>query len=136
MREVAVIGEDQQPFGVGVEPTNREHPRLGGHEVGDDRPSLRVGEGGHHAPRLVQQVVDETGSDCERRAVDLDAIDFDVDSATEDGDVAVDGDSAVGDQLLAGAAAAQAPLREHLLEAVAAPLGICGLGGRDRLRGR
>ena len=60
MREVAVVREEQQPLGVGVEPTDREHPRLGGHEVGDDRPSLRVGERRHHASRLVQQVVDET----------------------------------------------------------------------------
>ena len=40
--EVAVVGEQQQALGVGVEPADREHPGLGGHQVDDRRPALGV----------------------------------------------------------------------------------------------
>ena len=42
LRELAVVGEQQQPLGVVVEPADREHARLGRHELDDRRPALRV----------------------------------------------------------------------------------------------
>ena len=47
--EVAVVGEQQQALGVGVEAPDREHPGLGRHEVDHGRPALRVVGGGDHA---------------------------------------------------------------------------------------
>ena len=35
--QLAVVGQQQQALGVGVEPTDREHPRLGRHELDDGR---------------------------------------------------------------------------------------------------
>ena len=40
--EVAVVGEQQQPLRVGIEATDGEHPRLGGHQVDHHRASLRI----------------------------------------------------------------------------------------------
>ena len=42
LRELAVVGEDQQALGVAVEPADREHARLVGHEVEHGRAALRV----------------------------------------------------------------------------------------------
>ena len=118
VREVAVVREEEQPLGVRVETADREHARLGRHEVGDDLAPLRIGERRHHTPWLVEQVVDEPRPHGERRAVHLDEIDEDVDAATQDRDFTVDRHPAVGDQLLAVTTAAQASLCEHLLQSV------------------
>ena len=72
--QLAVVGQQQQPLGVGVEPADGEHPWLGGDELDDRRPSVGVACGGHHATRLVQQVVDEAGLGADRRTVDLDEV--------------------------------------------------------------
>ena len=79
--EVAVVGEQQQPLGVRVETADREHPRLGRHEVGDDRAAAAGRRASSRRPGLVQQVVDEPGPHTERGAVDLDEVDEDVDAA-------------------------------------------------------
>ena len=42
LRELAVVREHQQALGVAVEPADREHARLVGHEVEHRRPALRV----------------------------------------------------------------------------------------------
>ena len=62
--EVAVVGEQQQALGVGVEAADREHPRLG--RARGRRRSwrpLRVGGVVTTPARLVEQVVDEPGRD-------------------------------------------------------------------------
>ena len=69
---VAVVGEDEQPLGVTVEPADREHPGLGRHQRDDRRPPLGVVGGRDHAVRLVQQVVDEARGDRHQDAVELD----------------------------------------------------------------
>ena len=83
VREVAVVGEKQQSLGVLVEAADREHPRLGGHEVGDAATSVRVAGRRDDAGRLVQQVVDQAGARADRDAVDLDAIDGRIDLVAE-----------------------------------------------------
>ena len=115
--EVAVVGEEQQALGVGVEPAHGEHPRLGGHEVDDGRAALRVARGGDDARRLVEQVVDEAGLHPDLGAVDLDDVDLRVDPSPEHGDLAVHPHPAGVDQVLAHPAAAEAGLGQHLLEA-------------------
>ena len=51
--ELAVVGEQQQPLGVGVEAADREDPGLGRHQVDHGRPALRVVGRRHDAGRLV-----------------------------------------------------------------------------------
>ena len=59
LREVAVVGEQDQPGGVGVEPADVEEP-LGpvGDQVGQRAPALGVGHRRDHAARLVEHQVD------------------------------------------------------------------------------
>ena len=40
--QLAVVGQQQQPFGVDVEAPDREDPRLGGHELHHGPPALRI----------------------------------------------------------------------------------------------
>ena len=74
MGQVAVVREEQQALGVGIEAADREHARLGGHELDDGRPPVRVARRRDHARRLVQQVVDEVGRCRDRDAVDCDNV--------------------------------------------------------------
>ena len=120
--EVAVVGEQQQALGVAVEATDREHPGLGGHEVDHGRPALRVRRGGDHPGRLVEQVVDEPGLHADLRAVDLDDVDLGIDPPAEHRHLAVHAHAPSLDQVLAGPAAAQPRLGQHLLEADAVAL--------------
>ena len=64
--QIAVVGQQQQPLGVGVEAADGEHPRLGRHQVDHGRAALRVARRGDHPGRLVQQVVDEAGAHADR----------------------------------------------------------------------
>ena len=53
-RQAAVIGEQQQPFRVDVEPADADQPRqILGQRGEDGRPPFRVGIRGHQAARLV-----------------------------------------------------------------------------------
>ena len=70
LRELAVVGEDQQPFGVAIEPADREHPRLVGYEVEHRAPALRIARGRHDVGGLVQQPVHERRVGDDRDAVD------------------------------------------------------------------
>ena len=40
--QLAVVGEEQEPLGVGVEPPDREHPGLGRHQLHHRRPAVGV----------------------------------------------------------------------------------------------
>ena len=50
VREVAVVGEEEEPLGRHVEAADREDPGLGGHEAGHGRAALGV-VGGRDARR-------------------------------------------------------------------------------------
>ena len=130
--KVAVVGEQQQPLGVGVEAADREHAGLGRHEVDDRRPAVRVR--GPWSPRRAACSAGSRRARAarRRRAVDLDAVALDVDPATEHGDLAVDRDPAVGDQLLAVPPAAEAALGQHLLQSRSAFVLRRTVGGRHR----
>ena len=109
--QLAVVGQQQQALGVGVEPADREHPRLGRHELDDGRAAVGVLGRRDDAGRLVEQVVDEAGLGADRRPVDLDEVDVGIDAPAEHGDLAVDRDPPGGDQLLADPPAPPAPRR-------------------------
>ena len=137
--EVAVVREDQQPLGVVVEPSDREHAGLAGHQLDHGRPALRVARGGHDAGRLVQQVVDEIGQDRHRHAVELDVIASPGRPAAQARDVAVDG--APGPAAISSSHARREPepgAGEHLLEALAVvgPRSGVGTGSLGELHDR
>ena len=93
-REAAVVGQQQQPFGVDVEPADRDDARqIRGQGVEDGRPAFRVVRRGDEPARLVEQeqpralgarsgspstlhvvgVADVEGRACQHHAVDADA---------------------------------------------------------------
>ena len=72
-RQAAIIGQQQQAFGVDVEPADRHQPRqVRRQHVEHGLPALRIAIGGHHAGRLVEQ---EQPRPLDRR--DLDAVELD-----------------------------------------------------------
>ena len=117
--EIAVVGEEEQALGVGVETPHREHPRLGRHQRDDGGTALGVAGRRHHAAGLVEEVVDEVVAGRHRHAVDFDPVDGRVDAAAEGRLFSVDRDPAPGDELLAGPPAAEAGPGQHLLQALA-----------------
>ena len=116
--QVAVVREEQQALGVGIEAADREHARLGGHELDDGRAPVRVARRRDHTRRLVQQVVDEVGRRRDRDAVDCDPLVSRIDPTAKRRDLAVDGDPPMLDELFARPAAAVAGARQDLLEAL------------------
>ena len=107
LREVAVVGQDDQPGGVGVEPADVEEP-LGpvGDHVGQRAAALGVGHRRDHAARLVEHEVDVRRDRRQPLAVDPDHRGARVDLGAEPGDdLAVDLDHAGEHQLLAACAA-------------------------------
>ena len=74
-RQTAVIGEQQQPFGVDVEPADADQPRqILGQRGEDGRASLRVGIRGHQAARLVIAEQPRALAGTQRLAVHRDAV--------------------------------------------------------------
>ena len=74
-RQPAVIGEQQQAFGVEVEPADADQPRQVLRQRAEDgRPPLRVGMGGHQAARLVVEEQPRALAPRQRLAVDRDAV--------------------------------------------------------------
>ena len=114
--QLAVVGQQQQALGVEVEAADREHPRLGRHEVDHGRPALRVVAVVTTPGRLVQQVVARARARIRPRRRRPRRVGVDVDPAAEHGDLAVDRDPTVRDQLLADPPAAEPGGRQDLLE--------------------
>ena len=55
VREGAVVGEDQQPFGVGIKPADGEQPRQARRQqIVDGSPAALIAARGDDAARLVQ----------------------------------------------------------------------------------
>ena len=71
--EVAVVGQDDQPFGVVVEPADRIEVALDAgarQQIDHGRPPLRIGARAHHAGRLVHEQVAPLGRPLEAPAID------------------------------------------------------------------
>ncbi len=122
MREVPVVGEQDQAFGVGVETADVEQALTGGDALGDDVTDAGTAEVvGHRrlpAARLVERDVDEVLLHDDADAVDADdgVLGIDAQALFED-DATVDLDPALVDEFLRGAPGGDAGLREHLLQA-------------------
>ena len=131
--EATIIGEQQQAFGIDVQPADGNHAgQAVGQRFEDGRAAFRVARRGHEAARLVVEpqacalplgqrlAIDEdpvAGADIERRTVD---------------DLAVHLDAAGGDPFLRVAARAQAGARHDLGDALFALVAFMGAKGRGR----
>ena len=80
VREVAVVGQDQQALGVGVQPADVEQPLLAGRRLPsrsvERAPALRVVHGRDHAARLVEHQVEVPPGRRDPGAVDPDDVAF------------------------------------------------------------
>jgi hypothetical protein len=74
VRQLAVVGQDQEPAGVGVETAHREQPRAARKQVGDRPAPLGILERADHADRLVEQQVGRPRPARKRPALDLDHV--------------------------------------------------------------
>ena len=117
--EVAVVHQQEEPFGVAIEASDREHPRTVGREVGADIGApLRVAHRRHDPGRLVEGVVLHVGVEVDLETVDPDLILRRVTAVAERRDGPVQGDPTLDDQLLAGSTGAVPRAREETLEAL------------------
>ena len=122
-REPAVIGEQQQSFGVDVEPADADQPRQVSRQRAENRvAAFRVGMGRHQPARLVVEEQPRALARPQRRAVDHDPV--------RSGDVerrrgnhrAVDRHPAGRDPGFGLAAGGEASAGDHLGDALA---GLC-----------
>ena len=102
--KVAVVGQDDQPFGIEVEPADRiEVPADAGarHQADDRRPPLRIGSGAHDAARLVEQQIPAPGDRLQPAPVDFDLVTRRIGLGPElQDDVAVDRHAPLTNQLV------------------------------------
>jgi hypothetical protein len=122
--QLAVVRQQQQPLGLGVEPAHVEQParpvdQLGAlhDEVADAGATLVVRHGREHPERLVQRQVHDVVAQHDPAAVDVHDGGVRVDATAHLAyDLAVDGHPARGDELLGRAAGGHAGLGQHLLQ--------------------
>ena len=119
MRELAVIGEQQQAFAGVVETANREDAFLHAtQQMHDGLAAFGVGDGGDHFARLVQRDVDQLLGSLQQLAVHFDVVAGQVGFGAELGeDLPVDADASGLDQFFGFAAAGDTSLRQDFLEA-------------------
>src|SRR5205823_2840176 len=129
-RQPAVIGQQQQPLGVEVEPADRDQPRQSFRQIVEHgRPPFGIGMRGHQAARLVIHEQPRPLARRQHLAVDRDhVIGGDVERRRID-DAAVDGDSALRDPFLGIAARGKSSAGNYLGDALA------GFLDARRLRG-
>src|SRR6185295_7026798 len=89
------------------------------HQLDDGLATVRVTGGRDDAGRFVQQVVDEDGLDADRHPIDFDVVVIGVDAPAEHRNLAVDGDSPLGDQVFADTPAAPTADCQDLLQSFA-----------------
>ena len=120
-RERAVIGEQQQAFGVEIQPADADEAGQVRRQIlKDGRPALRVGARGHEAARLVIEEEPRALARRQRFAVDADAVARRHVERGRADDRAVDRDAASGDPVLGLAAGSQAGARDRLGDAFTA----------------
>ena len=114
--EIAVVGDQDQPFAHPVEPADGKEPPLSRHEIDHPGPSSGVKVGRDRAHRFVEQVDDPLGIG-QPFAIDADLLTPRIDLCPEGRDHAtVHFDAAGRDQLLTGPPAAEPRGGQHLLE--------------------
>src|SRR6266850_4681844 len=119
-RQPAVIGQQQQAFGVEIEPADADQPRQAFRQIVEHRrPSFGIGMGGHQPARLVKHEQPRALARRQRLAIDRDDIvGGDIERRRID-HAAVDRDTALHDPFLGVAARGEARPRHHLGDALA-----------------
>ena len=130
--KAAVIGEQQQPLGVDVQPADGHQPRqIGRQDVEDGLAPFRIAVGGDHARRLVEQEQPRALDGRDLHAVEMDdVVRHDVEGGRGK-HLAVDPDAAGGNQFLGVAARGKAGPRQPLGDPLAG-LRLYGCGARPR----
>jgi hypothetical protein len=128
VREVAVVGEQEQPLGLHVQPADVEQALVPvADQVTEVGPALVVLHGRDHADGLVDGEVHLRGVDLDPQAVDVDDL-RGPDTGPELGDdLVVDRHPPQGDQLLRPAAGGDTGLGQDLLQPL--PLRVVDVGG-------
>lgn len=116
--QLAVVGQEQQAFGVVVEPSDRvdalAHARQ---QVDDSRPALGIGHRRHIAARFVQQEIAERLAHGDPAPVDADVILFRVGFRSELAhDGAIDADASLEHQAFSRAPGGDTGRREDFLD--------------------
>jgi hypothetical protein len=123
VREVPVVGYENQSLAGPVEPADGEQPPLAGHEVHDPRPPRRVVVGRHDSHGLIEHVHDPLGIG-QSFAIDANLLRERIDADSQFGDdLPIDLDPTRRDQLLAAAAAAEAGGGQEFLQPLLAVVG-------------
>lgn len=115
--EVAVVGQDEEALGVGIEASDGVDALVNaGEEVEDGEAAVGVGRGGEVAEGLIEKEVgDAFGLDAS--AVDADVIASQGGLVADSDDAAIDGDASLGNEALTGTAAAVAGVGEDFMKA-------------------
>ena len=121
--EVAVVGQDEQPFGIVVEASDRvDVVAHAPQQIDHRRPPLGIGPRRDVAARLVQQEVEAALGELDAAAVHADVIAGGVGLRPEFANRrAVDGHASVEHQLLGGAPRGDAGLRQDFLQPLHMP---------------
>ena len=108
VRQIAVVGDQDQPFAGPVQPADREQPFVRANQVDHAGPPIGIPAGRDDARRLVHGEVQPFGVG-QRRSIHADQLPHRIDARAEfRDDLAIDFDATGQDQLLAFAAAADA----------------------------
>jgi hypothetical protein len=114
LRQVAVVGDDQQSFAVFIQPPHGEQPRLIGIEqVDHPRPSFRIAVRREYAGRLVEDVI-LLPFHAERFGVECDLLLLRIDPGAQLGDHLPINRDAPGDDELFARAPRTKPARSEI----------------------
>jgi len=129
-RQIAIIGQQQQPLGVKIEPANRQHPRHGVRKrVKDGLPPFVIPRGDDQATRFVIAPQACWLARRKRLAVDSDAVGrADVQRGTCH-DLAIDCDPAIFNSLLGFTARTYTSARDMFGDPFRCGRGVEGKGG-------
>ncbi len=124
--QVAIVGEDHETLGVGIETPGRVHAFRRGDEFNDRWPSLRVVCGTHRADGLVDKVRRKVRRQRQRQPVDLDSHGGRIDLLSQVGRLTVDQHAAVPDENFSVPSRGVARAGDQLLESFDDPSGRKG----------
>jgi len=127
VRELAVVGEQEQPGRVRVQAADRVEPLAAAHERDDRRAPLRVLRGADVAGRLVERIDHVAALEGDPGAVDRDRVLLPHVACRVAHDLATDGHAAGEHELLGGAAGGDAGMSQVFGEAH----GAATIGGVD-----
>jgi len=124
VREVAIIGEQNEPFAHAIEPSHGKQPTVVWHQVDDSWSAGRVEVGRHHTDRLVQEI-DDAPRIGQPLTIDANFLGPRINLGAERGDhLTVHLNTATGDEFLTRTSAAKTGSREHLLKPLEAAIGL------------